>query len=316
MPARHRGATAAPSASAARGAHSSGAQAAIGAGITSIQPASASVGNPPASARRPTASAAAWGPAQMSPGSPRSARGVPWESCQIASGAKSATVGTGSQSSRPAPRNCAVPNTMPSAMIQSRARAGASDGAQAMTAARRSDALPAAPHDLCATTALWKSQGSRRWTSTAVGRPSIRAVRKVGARAQATPAKIRSPSRSVTRVAANHPPRTASGSARSHSSTMAKDGPAGQSEPSTATTAAKGSAGPTRPTATSRTPHAASLQSAATVCRRGSSPPPPSVGQASRLVKDAMLTTSAASTAQAPPPEKNRSSLTAPPSLP
>ena len=55
---------------------------------------------------------------------------MPWESCQIASGAKSAMVGTGSQSSRPAPRNCAVPNTMPSAMIQSSARAGASDGVE------------------------------------------------------------------------------------------------------------------------------------------------------------------------------------------
>ncbi len=197
------------------------------------------------------------------------------------------------------------PNTMPSAMIQSRARAGASDGAQAMTAARRSDALPAAPHDLCATTALWKSQGSRRWTSTR-GRTSVDKSGEEGGRESPGDAGEDPQPLAVGHARGGEPPALdRERRARStEQAPMAKDGPAGQSEPSTATTAAKGSAGPTRPTATSRTPHAASLQSAATVCREGAVLLPRASAQASRLVKDAMLTTSAASTAQAPPPEK------------
>ncbi len=241
---------------------------------------------------------------------------MPCASCQKTRGANRAAVGSGSQRRRPAPRNWAVPSTIPSATTHSTASAGARTGAHARTAARSRDALPAAPHERCATTAEWNSHGRSRCTRTAAGRPSTSAVRKVGARAHAMPAKMRRPARSVTRVAANHPPRTASGSARIHSRTTAKEGAPGHNEPSRATTAANGSAGPTTSSPTPRIPQAASLHSAPTVSRRGSRPPPPRAGQARRLVKETMLTTSAARTAHAPPPEKNRSSLTAPCSLP
>lgn len=127
---------------------------------------------------------------------------------------------------------------------------------------------------------------------------------------------MRRPARSVTRVAANQPPSTASGSASTQSSTRENDGAPGQSEPSTASTPANGSAGPTTSTPRPRSPQAASFQSAPTVSRSGSRAPPPSTGHARIVVKVARLTTSAASTAQAPPPEKNRSSLADPPSLP
>ena len=89
---------------------------------------------------------------------------------------------------------------------------------------------------------------------TPVGWPSVSDARKVGATAQAKAAVLRRSGRSVTRVAANQPPSAASGSARTHRTTIAREGDAGDRLPRSATTAANGSAGPTVSHPTARAP--------------------------------------------------------------
>jgi hypothetical protein len=80
------------------------------------------------------------------------------------------------------------------------------------------------------------------------------AARKGGASAHITAITTRRPERTVTRVAANQPPSTASGSAMSHSTSSEKEGFAGQSDPSTATTAENGSAAETTSSPIARCP--------------------------------------------------------------
>ena len=141
-----------------------------------------------------------------------------------------------------------------------------------------------------------------------MGRPSTRATRNIGASVHNAPTMTRSEPRSVTRTAANQPPRAASGSARIHSTTIACDGSNGDSEPMTAMTAENGSAAPMVSQPSGRRPKAASAHSCATVARRGCSAPPPSTGHASRLANEATETTRAASTSHAPPLVKKPSS--------
>ena len=220
------------------------------------------------------------------------------------SGAKTTAVGTASQMMRaiPWPRRSAAVSTIP--MIHTIARAGPTLGAQATTPTATMDATPAALHDRCATAPVQTSHGSSRCAMTTVGRPEISASRRLGASAQATAATARRSARSVNRVAANHPPRAASGRASTHSTTMVRDGAAGQSEPRRAITALHGSAGPELSQPSGRRPYEASAHSPPRVARIGARAPPPSTGQA-RSERNAITeTTSAASTTHAPPPLK------------
>ena len=115
--------------------------------------------------------------------------------------------------------------------------------------------------------------------------------------------------RSLTRVVANHPPSAASGKARNHRTTRAREGAAGQSEPRSAITAANGSAGPDVAHPSARGPLAASAHSCPTVARSGASAPPPSTGHASSEVNATTETAKKAKAIQAPPPLKKRSSV-------
>ena len=209
------------SASTASGAASQSTQEASFMPRSAGQPAWSMVGRPASSDSRPAASAVACGATTIAPGSDSSAHRVPCAACQIARGANTTTAGTSTQTMRTAPRIERRASSHTMATSQSSTNAGASEGAQASAAAVSRDAAPAAPQERWATRAVWSTHGSSRCSSTAAGRPSARAIRKVGASAHTTPARMRSPGLSVIRVAANQPPSTASGRAATQSSSSA-----------------------------------------------------------------------------------------------
>src|SRR6185312_5905754 len=116
--------------------------------------------------------------------------------------------------------------------IQATRSAGASDGADALTAANSKPAPAAAAQDRAAFSAQRTSQGRRRWARTAPRCPVLSEPRRGGASIQSTAATAGSHRRRVIRLAQNQAPMAAIGSARTYTSTMLNDGAQKVSDPS------------------------------------------------------------------------------------
>ena len=115
------------------------------------QPPGSMVGEPAASSARPAASAVACGPAQGTPGSASSAQRLFSASRRKTSGAAIAIVGMTTQMTRAAPWPRRTVEIRTSSTSHTSTSAGASDGAQATTAANSRDAAPDALHERWAT---------------------------------------------------------------------------------------------------------------------------------------------------------------------
>src|SRR3990170_342415 len=91
--------------------------------------------------------------------------------------------------------------------------AGASTGAHAITAAKRSADPAAAAHDRAPFTANSTSHGRRMWASDAPRWPAVREPRNGGARPQSSAATAGSHGRTLKRLAQNQAPKVATGKA-------------------------------------------------------------------------------------------------------
>ena len=149
-PAAQRWVSGAKSASTATGADKSGTHQVATPGRNSCQPAMSGVGMPAARRPRPVGSAATCGPAHGTPGSANRPNTSPVRTWSMINGAKSTTVGMTSQMSRATPFPPRITTDRMIAPVHTTAKAGASDGAHATTAASSSEATPEATQVRCA----------------------------------------------------------------------------------------------------------------------------------------------------------------------